>query len=105
MNDKIEVQKDGVKLGWNLTAIIGSVGLALYVSSVVSPLLEKITSSKNQGAINKVAIENLSKSFMKFESDITGHRLIDDYRDESLSKSVEKLRSDIEELKGNRHEK
>lgn len=49
----VEVEKDGVRLGWNVLAIIASLGLGLYVSSIVSPLEDALK------RINQVLSEEL----------------------------------------------
>ncbi len=62
-SNDIAVYSDGIKIGWKILAIIASVGLALYVSSVVSPLQAAITSlEEKQKAIvetNKVLASNI----------------------------------------------
>lgn len=35
---RIKVDSDGVKLGWNVLALVATFGLGLYVSSIVTPL-------------------------------------------------------------------
>lgn len=34
----IRVEKDGVRLGWNVLAVIATIGLGLYVSNIVTPI-------------------------------------------------------------------
>jgi hypothetical protein len=34
----VEVERNGVKLGWNILAILATVGLGLYVTSIIAPL-------------------------------------------------------------------
>jgi hypothetical protein len=46
-DNKIHVGSDGVKLGWNVLAILASLGLGLYVSSIVSPLETEIRRTEN----------------------------------------------------------
>lgn len=42
----IEVERDGLKLGWNVLAIVAALGLGLYVTSIVAPMKDAIIASK-----------------------------------------------------------
>lgn len=34
----VEVERDGIKLGWNLLAILATLGIGLYVASIIAPI-------------------------------------------------------------------
>lgn len=42
----IEVTRDGLRLGWNTFAILASLSLGLYVSSVIAPLATGVEDNK-----------------------------------------------------------
>ena len=37
-NGKIEVSKDGIKLGWNVLSIVIAVALGWYITATITPL-------------------------------------------------------------------
>lgn len=84
---KIEVEKDGVKLGWNIMAIIASIGLALYVSSVVSPLVDL-------GKRNELQIEKMNTKLNDLSHRIKSHIDLADY----YIKNIETLNDDVKKL-------
>ena len=53
-NGKIEVSKDGVKLGWNILSVIAAVGIGWYITAAISPL--------------ENAINNLNSTLSKIEA-------------------------------------
>jgi len=48
IDSKIQVNSDGVRLGWNVLALLASVGLGLYVSSIVSPLENELEKAQDR---------------------------------------------------------
>ena len=43
LSSTIRVERDGVRLGWNVVATLATIGLGFYVASVITPLTTKIT--------------------------------------------------------------
>lgn len=39
----IRVEPNGIRLGWNVLALLATLGLGLYVTSVVSPIVSKLS--------------------------------------------------------------
>jgi hypothetical protein len=55
----IAVERDGVKLGWNTLAVLATIGLGLYITSIVSPILtEQKAHASRIKAVEKGLIEN-----------------------------------------------
>jgi len=53
----IQVERDGIKLGWNLLVMIASLGVGLYVASIIAPI--------------KLAQENMTSRLLTLESIVT----------------------------------
>ena len=96
-----EVQRDGVKLGWNVLAIMASIGLGLYVTSMVSPI-------KIEQDNQRILIEKTTKILEQ-------HVVLDEKRFDELNLFIESqkerndrylelisdLKREIERLRGN----
>ncbi len=99
-NNGVEVERDGVKLGWNVLAIMASIGLGLYVTSIVSPI--RHTQAAIQSNLNMLNQEfqdhadHIISDHAKYSIAITQQE-----KDiENLEEDVADLKSDIKSLKG-----
>lgn len=102
-DSKIRVKSDGVKLGWNVMAIVASVGLGLYVSSVVSPIRatterveEDFDKFKEKIEAQLVAIEREHSSMDRERHELAGKIHANDidiqHCQRDLSKALEEAR-------------
>jgi len=42
LSSTIKVERDGIRLGWNVLAVLATIGLGLYVSSVITPIVNRV---------------------------------------------------------------
>jgi short-subunit dehydrogenase len=71
----IKVSADGVKIGWTILATGASIGLGLYIATIVTPIkkdldtlsLSMAACQKLQGEINNSMIEHKSAALEKLQ--------------------------------------
>jgi hypothetical protein len=72
----VKVSADGVKIGWTILAAGASIGLGLYIATIVTPIkkdLETLTNSLNnctngQTNLSNTVLAHISESNVKLEN-------------------------------------
>lgn len=72
----VKVSADGVKIGWTILAAGASLGLGLYIATIVTPIkkdLETLTNSSNDCKQNQTTLANtvlshISESNVKLDN-------------------------------------
>lgn len=94
----VEVFRDGIKIGWTVLAILATAGLSLYVTNVISPLIdgqkrnhEEIVELRHRSDELRLARESLTLELQEFK--LTSIAKIG-----QLEKSNEQLEKEIEAI-------
>ncbi len=97
----VQVERDGVRLGWNVLAIMASLGLGLYVTSIIAPLKQtQITIQKDLVQLHKT-FQNHADHILDDHANY-GYAIKEQEKDiENLEEDVAELKSDIKSLQGN----
>jgi len=90
-NSGIEVQKDGLKLGWNIAAALASFGLALYVSLVINPLKEDTVDLEEKVRLYGGRILELEREVRELRATISKHETADWYEHKATTNQINRI--------------
>ncbi len=96
----VEVERDGIKLGWNVLAIMASLGLGLYVTSIVSPI--KIQQEALRTDVNHLhdTLDAYNGNFNDARNQCNIFMESQILKNKSLLEDIRELKSDIKTLQG-----
>lgn len=98
----INVESGGVRLGWNVLAVMATVGLGLYVTTVITPLVTSIGQLEQRASecrVNTAALQTAQNAHFR-ESGIIHKSLERDV--EYLKERVARQRQQLDELSARR---
>lgn len=91
MSERIEVERDGITIGWKLIVLVGVAVLGLYVSNIVAPLND--ASARHEQEIKEMheTIDVLKAQVAKnSQEDDRAHKLLD-----AMQKDVQGINNQI----------
>ncbi|NOQ30271.1 MAG: hypothetical protein GQ570_04015 [Helicobacteraceae bacterium] len=69
-NIDVAVERDGIKLGWNVLALIASVGLGFYVSAIITPITRDVATLMTDHKATQKVDEVLNAEIIRLQGRI-----------------------------------
>lgn len=79
-NDNIQVERNGLRLGWSVTAMLAAIGLGLYISSIVTPLDARLSRLEEIKIEYHKSVEILTDKIERL--DIVHRKIMEDLHDD-----------------------